>query len=176
MRSCVGNNVPNQELRMTRVSIRVRNRPHQSAIELALVENWRVSDLRAIHCVAYGRPMPLRMTAWGHVRKGSAERRPHQERSTTAAPVSCSWRGPCGFRIDGGDRRCNAKSPPLHAAWVSIRVIRNNASRASGLAFYGSASETTTRQSWPGESAPKAPQFAELRAHLCATWWFFWVR
>jgi hypothetical protein len=65
---------------MTRVSIRVRNRPHQRAIESASVENKGVSDLWAIHCVAYGRPMPQRMTAWGHVLKGSAERRSHQER------------------------------------------------------------------------------------------------
>ena len=64
---------------MTRGAIRVRNRPHQSAIESASVENKQVSDLRAIHCVAFGQSMPQRMTAWGHVLKGSAERRPHQE-------------------------------------------------------------------------------------------------
>jgi hypothetical protein len=43
---------------MTREAIRVRNRSHQSAVESASVKNKQVSDLPAIHCVAFGQPMP----------------------------------------------------------------------------------------------------------------------
>src|SRR5476649_654431 len=46
----------------------------------------------------------------------------------------------------------------------------------SGPAFRRYASETTTRQSWPGEIAPKAPELVEFGAELCGAWWLFSAR
>jgi hypothetical protein len=37
------------------------------------------------------------------------------------------------------------------------------------------ASDTTTRQSWPGETTPKAPELAECGAELCGAWRLFCV-
>src|SRR5947207_2831604 len=36
--------------------------------------------------------------------------------------------------------------------------------------------KTTTRQSWPGENAPKVPELIEFGAELCAAWWLFFAR
>jgi hypothetical protein len=56
---------------------------------------------------------------------------------------------------------------------VSYKAVSSD---VSALAFWRFASETTTRQSLPGENAPKTPKLAEFRAELCGAWWSFFAR